>query len=151
MKKSYVLFAAVIAFLLGMAVCCLCKCCKSQIAVIDVAVVANHSEMVSALKEEHSAKAQELAQWLENAKSEIEKEKDKAKQEALVKKYNEEFAQRRQEIAKAYSEQLKQIDESITATISELAKKKGYKLVIAKNLAIYGGKDITEEVSALVK
>ena len=149
MKKSYMLLSAVIAFLLVVGIC-IFKC-GNDIAVVDVAAVVNHSEQVKALREEQTAKAQELNQWLQEAQNKVEKEKDKNKKEDLMRKYSEEFNQKRQEVAQRYSEELKSIDDNITATITEYAKKKGYKLVIAKSLTIYGGKDITDEITKLVK
>ena len=150
MKKFYVLLIVVLAFLLGGAACCLLKCGKG-IAVVNVSEIVNRSEQVKDLREEQAAKNQELQTWLQEAQAEVEKEANKEKKEELLKQYGNEFNQKRQLMAQQYAEELKKVDDSITSTISEYAKKHGYKLVIAKNLTIYGGKDITDEIAKIVK
>ena len=77
--------------------------------------------------------------------------KNKEKKEALLKKYGEEFAQKRDELAREYAQKLQNIDENITQTIVNEAKDKGYSLVLTKNVAIYGGDDITEEVMKAIE
>ena len=92
-----------------------------------------------------------MAKWLEESQKEVDGEKNKEKKEALLKKYGEEFAQKRDELAREYAQKLQNIDENITQTIVNEAKDKGYSLVLTKNVAIYGGDDITEEVMKAIE
>lgn len=148
MKKTSILLALVATLTLG-----LCTACKFQtkVAVVDLAAVVSNSEQVKALQAEQNAKAQELTQWLQNAQNEVNKQKDEEKKNALLQKYNAEFAQRREALAQQYAKALQQVDASITETISNEAKKLGYTLVLAKGTTIYGGDDITEQVAKVVK
>lgn len=151
MKKIYVVAIAVALVVLGAVIGCMCCCCHSKTAVVDVMAIVNQSAQVTALKEEQTTKTQELAQWLQDAQNEVKAEKDTKKQEELLKKYNDEFVQKREEMAKQYGEELQKIDASISAAIAETAKKKGYKMVVAKGMVLFGGDDITEEIAEIVK
>ena len=106
MKKFYVLLIVVLAFLLGGAACCLLKCGKG-IAVVNVSEIVNRSEQVKDLREEQTAKNQELQTWLQEAQAEVEKEANKEKKEELLKQYGNEFNQKRQLMAQQYAEELK--------------------------------------------
>ena len=127
------------------------QCSKSKVAVADIQKIVSKSQQVQNLKTEQMSKAQKLVEWLQNAQNEVKAEADEEKQKALLQKFNEEFAAKRDEIQQQYEEKLKAIDESITQTITDEAKKRGYKLVIAKGFTIYGGDDITEDIAKIVK
>ena len=122
-----------------------------SVAVVDVQAIVSVSSEVRALKEEQAVKTQELNQWLQKAQNEVNTEQDKVKQQALLQKYNAEFTLKRREIAVNYQEKLKVVCDNIEYTIAEEAKAKGYQLVLAKNVTIYGGKDITEDIAKIVK
>ncbi len=151
MKKQVVVLIAAVAFILGIGACCAFCCGKSKIATIDVAAIVNQSEQVQALKTEQAAQAQALAQWLQAAQAEVEKQSDASKKEALLQQYNTEFAQRREAVAQQYAAKLQEVDNNIKQTIADEAKKLGYKIVIVKEVAVYGGDDITEAVAKVVK
>lgn len=153
MDKKIVYAIALASIVVGFSAGCLCACfCnKSKLAIVDVVNVVSKSEQVKQLKEEQNAKAQELNAWLQKVQEEVKNEKDKDKQTALLNQYNAEFAQKREQIQQDYAKKLQTIDESITKTITDEAKKQGYQVVIAKEFAIYGKNDITEDVAAKVK
>ena len=69
----------------------------------------------------------------------------------LLKKYNAEFAKKKEAIAKDYQARLQAVDKSITATITTTAKAKGYDMVISKGVVVFGGDDITADVQKVVK
>ena len=123
----------------------------NTIAVVDVQAVVENSAQVRALKEEQTTKTKDLEAWLKNAQTEVKAEEDKAKQEALLQKYNAEFAQKRADLAQQYQEKLRIISESISQTVADYAQKNNYSLVLAKNITLYGGVDITEEIAKIVK
>lgn len=151
MTKHYITAAIIAALGVGFGAGCLYCCSHSKIAVIDVPVVVSKSELVQALRADQNSKAQELAKWLQNAQEDVKGEKDKEKQEALLQQYNAEFAQKKEELTAQYAKDLKDVDESITKAIVDEAKKRGYNIVVPKNILISGGDDITEEVSKVVK
>ena len=123
----------------------------SNIAVVDVQAIVNSSAQVKALKEAQTKKVQELNLWLQNAQNEVNTERDKERQQALLQKYNAEFALKRRDIALQYQQELQIVSNNISQTIAEEAVKKGYSMVIAKNIVIYGGVDITEDIAKIVK
>ena len=123
----------------------------NTIAVVDLQAVVSVSEQVKALKEEQITKSKELNQWLQKAQAEVKAEADKTKQEALLKQYNAEFAQKKAEIVQYYQSKLKVVSDNISQTVAEEAEKKGYQLVLAKNLVICGGVDITDDIAKIVK
>jgi len=123
----------------------------NNIAVIDVQAVVNSSAQVKALREAQTAKVNELNLWLQSAQNEVNTERDKERQQALLQKYNAEFALKRRDIALQYQQELQIISNNISQTIAEEAVKKGYSMVVAKNLVIYGGLDITEDIAKIVK
>ena len=82
---------------------------------------------------------------------EVNAKQDKERQQALLQKYNAEFALKRNEVAQQYQKELKIVSDSISQTVVTEAEKKGYQLVIAKNIVICGGTDITEDIAKIVK
>lgn len=122
----------------------------SNIAVVDVQAIVNSSAQVKALKEEQATKVKELNLWLQNAQNEVNAEQDKERQQALLQKYNAEFALKRRDVALQYQQELKTVSDNISQTVASEAKKKGFSMVIAKNIVVFGGEDITEEIARIV-
>lgn len=122
-----------------------------EIAVVDVPYIVNKSEQVIALRETQEAKAMEISKWLDDIQNEIQKEPDSEKRESLLQAYKSQFEAKKTEIAQQYNEKLHEVDQNITKTITDEAKKRGYKLVLPKGLAIYGGVDITEDIAKIIK
>ncbi len=123
----------------------------TNIAVVDVQAVVSKSAQVQALKKEQQTKMQELEKWLKTVRADVEKQQTQESKEKLLKKYNAEFAKKKETIAKNYQTKLQEIDKSITATIASQAKLKGYDMVITKGTVLYGGDDITTDVQKVVK
>ena len=94
---------------------------------------------------------QDLEKWLKTAQADVEKQQTKEGKEKLLKKYNTEFAKKKETITKDYAVKLKAIDKSITDTIAAQAQAKGYNMVISKGVVVYGGDDITADVAKVVK
>ena len=122
-----------------------------KIAVIDVPAVVSKSSQVEALKKEQTKKIEELQKWLANVKKDIDKQQTDEGKAKLRKKYEAEYVKKQEAMRKSYMEKLQAIDKSINATIAEQAKAKGYDMIIAKGVIIYGGDDITEDVIKAVK
>ena len=124
---------------------------EQKIAVIDVPAIVAKSAQVQALKKEQQGKMQDLEKWLKTAQADVEKQKTQEGKEKLLKKYNVEFAKKKEAIAKDYQTRLQAVDKSITDTISATARAKGYTMVISKGVVVYGGDDITAYVQKVVK
>ena len=124
---------------------------EQRIAVVDVPAVVAKSAQVQALKKEQQTKLQDLEKWLKVAQEDVQKQQTQENKEKLLKKYNADFAKKKESIASDYQKRLQEIDKSITSTITTLAKSKGYSMVISKGVVIFGGDDITADVQKVVK
>jgi len=122
-----------------------------KVAVVDVASVISKSAQVKALKEEQQKKTAEIQKWLETVKADVDKQSTKENKEKLLQKYNTEFAKKQEAIRKDYAAKLQAIDKNISSVIAAQAKAKGYNIVIAKGIVLYGGDDITSEIIKTVK
>jgi len=129
----------------------LCTAQAQKVAVVDVQAIVSKSAQVQALKKEQQTKMEELDKWLKTAQADVQKQQSKEGKEKLLKKYNTEFAKKKETIAKNYQTKLKEIDKSITTTIETQAKLKGYDMVISKSVVVFGGDDITADVQKVVK
>ena len=149
MKKTLLTIITTCIFLSGMFNIAMAT--TQKIAVVDVSAVVEKSAQVQALKKEQTAKIQDLENWLKTAQADVEKQKTKEGKEKLLKKYNDDFAKRREAIVLNYQNKLKEIDKSISDTIASQAKLKGYDMVITKGIVLYGGDDITADIQKVVK
>ncbi len=123
---------------------------ETNIAVVDLQKVVDSSSQVKALKKEHSAKIGELNQIISKAQAEIAKETDAKKIVEIQDKYTNQFNSKKSEIDKMYAGKLANIESKIKTEISNKAKADGYDFVFAKSVALYGGKDITNDISTMV-
>ena len=123
----------------------------SKIAVVDVNRVVSNSSQVMALKKEQNLKNEELQKWLNTDRADVEKQKTQEGKEKLAKKYDSDFQKKQQEIQKDYTDKLQSIDKDISGVIAKTAKDKGYDVVLAKGVVLYGGEDITNAISKLIK
>lgn len=121
-----------------------------NIAVVDLQKVVDSSTQVKALKKEHAAKVNELNQIISKAQAEIAKETDAKKIVEIQDKYTNQFNTKKSEIDKMYAGKLAEIERKIKTDIETKAKNNGYDFVFAKSVTLYGGKDITNEISAMV-
>ena len=93
---------------------------------------------------------QHLGKWLKTAQADVEKQKTQDGKNKLLKKYNTEFAKKKEVLAKNYASRLQAVDKSITDTLTTQARLKGYNMVISKGVVVYGGDDITADVQKVV-
>ena len=91
---------------------------------------------------------QHLGKWLKTAQADVEKQKTQDGKNKLLKKYNAEFAKKKEVLAKDYASRLQAVDKSITDILARL---KGYNMVISKGVVVYGGDDITADVQKVLK
>lgn len=122
-----------------------------KVAVVDVQKVVTSSKQVATLKNEQTKKMEEIKNMVNKAQADISKETDNKKKEALIKKYENDIAYVKNTNDKNYAKKLAEIDKSISKTIQTESKKAGYDLVLAKGIVLYGGTDITDSISKIVK
>ncbi len=122
-----------------------------KVAVVDVQKVVSSSKQVSDLKKEQTKKMDEIKAFIENAQSEIAKTPDLKKKEVLANRYDKQLSTKKTAQDKEYAKKLSDIDKNITNVIITKAKKKGYNLVLAKGVVLFGGDDLTEEIAKSVK
>ncbi len=153
MKKQMTLLAvSLMAFAIGFGASNLATGDEpSKIAVVDVNAVVAKSSEVKALKEEQEAKMKELQTWLNTVRADVAKQQTQEGKEKLVKKYDGEFAKKQEAIKSNYSKKLQKIDKDISAIIEQEAKNQNFEVVLSKGAVLYGGKDITRDITKLVK
>ena len=122
-----------------------------RVAVVDVQKLINKSPEVSALKAEQQKKLDLMKATVEKAQSEISKEKDPQKVQQLEEKYRNEINNQKIALDDEYNTKLKQIDTNIKNLVTAKAKGLQYNLVLPKNIVLFGGDDITQEVAKMVK
>lgn len=123
----------------------------SKIAVVDVNKVVGQSPSVMALRKEQNLKIEELQKWIKTAQADVTKQSTEEGKIKLAKKYDEELAKKQNAMQKTYTEKLQVIDKSISKVIADEAKAKGYDIVLAKGVVLYGGDDITNTVAKIIK
>ena len=124
---------------------------ECNIAVVDLQKVVDNSAQVNTLKNERSAKIKELNGIITKAQEEIAKQTDTKKIVEIQDKYTNQFNSKKAEIDKMYATKLSEIESQIKSEIAKKAQKDGYEFVFAKSVVLYGGKDITSEISKTVK
>ena len=145
MKKS-VLFSVLIFLVFTSVVYA-----EDNVAVVDLQRLVSSSSQVKQLKQDHAKKMNELDKIIVNARGEIANEKDPAKVLLLEDKYAKEFNMKKEALDKDYNSKLSAIEKNIKDEIAKKAQKDSYDYVFAKSVVLYGGKDITDELSANIK
>ena len=124
---------------------------KQNIAIVDAVAVAAKSKQVQSLKNEQQSKMLELEKWMVTARADVERQQTQEGKEKLIKKYDADFAKKREALIKNYQTKLQAIDKSISDTIAKYAQEHGYEAVFAKGVVLYGGDDITDDIVKIVK
>ena len=122
-----------------------------NIGVVDLQAVVNNSAQVKQLKREYDTKLEELNKIVANARMEVAKETDLQKIAAIEEKYTKEFNTKKSALEREYNTKIGAIESKIREQIKKKAQEKKYDYVFAKSVVLYGGDDITSEVSASVK
>ena len=117
----------------------------SRVAIVNVQEVVNSSSKVQALKKAQEAKAKEFVSFIEKARKDVAAATDVNKKKSLEEKYTKELNTKKEANDKEYAKKLAEIDLAIS---NQIAKSKGYDVVISKGIVLYGGDDITEAVKS---
>lgn len=152
MKKYLNILAIIAAFSVGLGFNNLAMSdVPSKIAVVDVNKVVSNSSQVMSLKQEQQLKTEELQKWIKTAQVDVEKQSSKEGKQKLATKYDSELKKKQSAIQKSYTDKLQVIDKNISKLIADEAKAKGYDIVLAKGVVLYGGVDITNAIAKVVK
>lgn len=146
-NKKGVIMKKYLSILTIMILCSSSSVFANNIAVVDLQKIVSNSSQVKQLKQEHAKKIAELDKIIVNARGEISNEKDPAKVLLLEDKYMNEFNTKREALERDYNSRLANIEKNIKAEITQKAQKDKYDYVFAKSVLLYGGKDITNEIS----
>lgn len=122
-----------------------------RVAVVDVQELINKSSDVNALKADQQKKLDLMKATFEKAQKEISNEKDSQKIQQLEEKYRNEINNQKLALDNEYNTKLKQIDTNIKNMVIAKAKGLQYNIVLPKNIVLFGGDDITQEVAKMVK
>lgn len=141
MKKS--IFVIMLGFFLTTS----SSMAESSIAVVDLQKIVSNSAQVKQLKQEHAKKMEELNKIIVNARGEIANETDENKIIKIEEKYTNEFNTKKSILEKEYNNKLSSIEKTIKDEITKKAQKDNYDYVFAKSVLLYGGKDITNDIS----
>ena len=122
----------------------------SRIAVVDVQQVVTASTEVNELRKENQAKTSELVSYIEKARKDVASTTDTDKKKALEEKYTKELNTKRELFGQEYNQKMLNIQQHILNAVREQAVANNYDMVIAKDVVLYGGDDITESLKTSV-
>lgn len=122
----------------------------SRIAVVDVQQVVTASTEVNELRKENQAKTSELVSYIEKARKDVASTTDTDKKKALEEKYTKELNTKRELFGQEYNQKMLNIQQHILNAVREQAMANNYDMVIAKDVVLYGGDDITESLKTSV-
>ena len=121
-----------------------------RVAVVDIQKIVSNSSEITTLKAEQEKQIQNLEKTINKAREEISKEKNPDKIAQLEEKYRNEINKQKLAIDTSYNSKLTAIDNKIKTAIVEKARSMNYNIVLPKNTVIFGGDDITEQVSSII-
>ena len=122
-----------------------------RVAVVDIQKIVASSSEIRALKLDQDKQVKNMQATIEKARAEIAKEKDPAKVSALEEKYRNEINRQKLALDTSYNNKLTAIDNKIKTDVVEKARSMNYNMVLPKNTVLFGGDDITEQVSTIIK
>lgn len=122
-----------------------------KIAVVDIATILKNSKEINALKLEQEKQMQNMQATIDKAKAEISKEQDPVKIAQLEEKYRNEINKQKLALDTSYNNKLTAIDNKIKTAVVEKARSMNYNMVLPKNTVLFGGDDITEQVTTIIK
>lgn len=122
-----------------------------KVAIVDIQKIVSNSSEIKALKTDQEKQVQAMQATIDKARAEISKEKDPAKIAQLEEKYRNEINQQKLALDTSYNSKLTAIDNKIKSAVIEKARSMNYNIVLPKNTVLYGGDDITDQVSTIIK
>ena len=108
------------------------------------------SPQVNDLKIENQNKTNEIINFVENARKDVAATTDADKKKSLEEKYSKELNTKREAYGLEYNNKMMEIQKNILNAVAEQAKANNYDMVITKDVVLYGGDDITNNVKTVV-
>lgn len=122
-----------------------------KIATVDIQKIVANSTEIKSLKAEQEKQMQNMQSTIDKARTEISKEQDPVKIAQLEEKYRNEINNQKLALDTSYNTKVKAIDSKIKTAIVEKARSMNYNIVLPKNTVLFGGDDITDEVSQIIQ
>ena len=120
-----------------------------KIATVDIQKIVANSTEIKSLKAEQEKQMQNMQSTIDKARTEISKEQDPVKIAQLEEKYRNEINNQKLALDTSYNTKVKAIDSKIKTAVVEKARSMNYNIVLPKNTVLFGGDDITDEVSQI--
>ncbi|MEE3349538.1 MAG: hypothetical protein VZR09_05805 [Candidatus Gastranaerophilaceae bacterium] len=121
-----------------------------RVAVVDVQQVVAASSQVNELRKENQAMQAEIISFVEKARKDVASASDVDKKKSLEEKYSKELNSKREAFGAKYTSKMVDIQNNILNAVTENAKANNYDIVIAKDVVLYGGEDITDSLKSAV-
>ena len=122
-----------------------------KIATVDIQKIVVNSTEIKSLKAEQEKQMQNMQSTIDKARTEISKEQDPVKIAQLEEKYRNEINNQKLALDTSYNTKVKAIDSKIKTAVVEKARSMNYNIVLPKNTVLFGGDDITDEVSQIIQ
>lgn len=122
-----------------------------KIATVDIQKIVANSTEIKSLKTEQEKQMQNMQSIIDKARTEISKEQDPVKIAQLEEKYRNEINNQKLALDTSYNTKVKAIDSKIKTAVVEKARSMNYNIVLPKNTVLFGGDDITDEVSQIIR
>ncbi|AOR38923.1 hypothetical protein BHV42_06720 [Candidatus Melainabacteria bacterium MEL.A1] len=122
-----------------------------KIATVDIQKIVANSTEIKSLKAEQEKQMQNMQSTIDKARTEISKEQDPVKIAQLEEKYRNEINNQKLALDTSYNTKVKAIDSKIKTAVVEKARSMNYNIVLPKNTVLFGGDDITDEVSKIIQ
>lgn len=157
MKKQIIILssAVVISLVMGYSINNNIAISKAQpeykIATVDIQKIVANSTEIKSLKAEQEKQMQNMQSTIDKARTEISKEQDPVKIAQLEEKYRNEINNQKLALDTSYNTKVKAIDSKIKTAVVEKARSMNYNIVLPKNTVLFGGDDITDEVSQIIQ
>ncbi len=88
---------------------------------------------------------------IDKARADISKESDPVKIAQLEEKYRKQINEQKLALDTEYNKKLTAIDSKIKTAVVEKARSMNYNIVLPKNTVLFGGEDITPQVTSIMK
>ncbi len=122
-----------------------------KIATVDIQRIVANSTEIKSLKAEQEKQMQNMQSTIDKARTEISKEQEPAKIAQLEERYRNEINNQKLALDASYNTKVKAIDSKIKTAVVEKARSMNYNIVLPKNTVLFGGDDITDEVSQIIQ
>jgi len=118
----------------------------AETAVVDLDRIRENYTVAQDLTADMKVKEDELQSFIENAQKQIQAAKTEVEKRNLEEKLAAQFNVKRMAYAKDQSDKWSKVEETVLKSITDIVNAKKYDLVLNKQVVIYGGTDITDEV-----